>query len=310
MAFSSYPGELFSDDDLYLLSESRMVVLQTTNHIFNDSILEIITPRSAVSWQRVRVANMLAANGSAWARFLARENSGTYNNQYMVVNLKRFVPHKVGIFTLPVDWSTTVLQLCATMAIQPQELQDNLLWVVEQIPGKVTAADLTHALWLGYWPSFNVPYFSDIYQASAYPDFANKTHHRDNGTASYDMPVNWLSPVISPRAMIFRRDQGGVESLEDLKNLMRYNDYKHDKVRVCQTEASCSVHHPSTAVGRAPTGEHLRPRRPGTRWWLPNGLLRHQGHRLPLGTVNVGRRCQRSHAVAWAGTVFVGRLDT
>lgn len=95
VAFSSYPGELFSDDDFYMLSESRMVVLQTTNHIFNNSILEILTPRSAVSWQRVRVANMLAANGSAWADLLARENSGTYNNQYIVVDLKRFVPHKV-----------------------------------------------------------------------------------------------------------------------------------------------------------------------------------------------------------------------
>lgn len=102
VAFSSYPGELFSDDDFYLLSESNMVVLQTTNHIFNDSILEILTPRSAVSWQRVRVANMLAANGSAWAALLAQENSGTYNNQYMVVDLKRFVPHKVRFVVLHV----------------------------------------------------------------------------------------------------------------------------------------------------------------------------------------------------------------
>lgn len=91
------PGELFSDDDFYMMAESRMVVLQTTNHIFNNSILDILTPRSAVSWQRVRVANMLAANGSAWADLLAREQSGTYNNQYMVVDLKRFVPHKVGM---------------------------------------------------------------------------------------------------------------------------------------------------------------------------------------------------------------------
>lgn len=100
--------------------------------------------------------------------------------------------------------------------------------MVEQIPGNVVAADMTHALWLGYWPSFNVPYFKEIYEASAYPDFANKTHRR--GGTEYDMPVNWLSPVISPRAMIFRRDQGEVASLEDFKSLMRYNDYQHDKV--------------------------------------------------------------------------------
>ena len=133
--------------------------------------------------------------------------------------------------------------------ILAQELLDNLLWVVEQIPGKVAAADMTHALWLGYWPSFNVPYFSDIYQASAYPDFANKTRHRGNGT-EYDMPVNWLSPVISPRAMIFRRDQGGVASLDDLKGLMRYNDYRNDKVRSdeCNTTSS-SAASTNTACG-------------------------------------------------------------
>lgn len=38
------------------------------------------------------------------------------------------------------------------------------------------------------------------------------------------------SPQIAPRASIFRRDQGGVANLEDLKRLMRYNDYKNDPV--------------------------------------------------------------------------------
>ena len=34
----------------------------------------------------------------------------------------------------------------------------------------------------------------------------------------------------SPRANIFRRDQGGASSVEDLKHLMRSNDYEHDKL--------------------------------------------------------------------------------
>lgn len=40
LSFSSYPGELFSDDDLYITS-SKMVVLETTNHIYNFTILEV-----------------------------------------------------------------------------------------------------------------------------------------------------------------------------------------------------------------------------------------------------------------------------
>jgi hypothetical protein len=33
------------------------------------------------SWQRVRAANLLASNGSAWVDVFKRHNSGTYNNQ-------------------------------------------------------------------------------------------------------------------------------------------------------------------------------------------------------------------------------------
>lgn len=40
LSFSSYPGELFSDDDMYITS-SRMVVLETTNHIYNFTILKV-----------------------------------------------------------------------------------------------------------------------------------------------------------------------------------------------------------------------------------------------------------------------------
>jgi hypothetical protein len=44
---------------------------------------------------------------------------------------------------------------------------------------------------------------------------------------------------VSPRANIFRRDQAGVTSLDDMKHLMRYNDYDHDKL---------SGHHPVASV--------------------------------------------------------------
>lgn len=40
LSFSSYPGELFSDDDLYM-SSAELVVLETTNHIFNSSIWKV-----------------------------------------------------------------------------------------------------------------------------------------------------------------------------------------------------------------------------------------------------------------------------
>jgi hypothetical protein len=47
---------------------------------------------------------------------------------------------------------------------------DGVLWVLEQLPGLVESADLSHVLLSqGFWPSFNIPYFDKIYRMSGYP---------------------------------------------------------------------------------------------------------------------------------------------
>jgi hypothetical protein len=38
-----------------------------------------------------------------------------------------------------------------------QALPADTLWVVEEIPGLIQAADVTPTLARGYWPSYNVP---------------------------------------------------------------------------------------------------------------------------------------------------------
>lgn len=48
------------------------------------------------------------------------------------------------------------------MKPSPQELRAGLLTIVEQVPGLTVAADETGALERGYWPSYNVPYFSEV----------------------------------------------------------------------------------------------------------------------------------------------------
>ncbi len=81
------------------------------------------------AWQRVRTANQLASTGPEWFSLVSQHNSGTYNNQYMLVDTKLFQ---------------------AGSALQP-----NTLFVVEQIPGLVVGSDVTDELERGYWPSFN-----------------------------------------------------------------------------------------------------------------------------------------------------------
>ncbi|EGD71986.1 phospholipase B-like protein B, partial [Salpingoeca rosetta] len=132
ISFSSYPGFLESLDDFYLM-DSGLVMLQTTNNVFNKDLQKYIHPETLLAWVRVRAATALARDGEEWFDVVKRYNSGSYNNQYMVVDLNKFTPG--------------------------QPLPDGTLWVGEQIPGLVEYADMTGQLAKGYWPSYNVPYF-------------------------------------------------------------------------------------------------------------------------------------------------------
>ncbi|KAM6966224.1 phospholipase B-like 1 isoform 2-T2 [Tautogolabrus adspersus] len=119
LSFSSYPGFLVSLDDFYLLG-SGLMMTQTTNNVFNSSLFDSITPKSLLSWQRVRLAHSLAHSGEEWAKTFSMFNSGTYNNQYMVLDRSKV---KLGV-----------------------SVADGALTVVEQIPGLVEYSDQTQAL--------------------------------------------------------------------------------------------------------------------------------------------------------------------
>ncbi|RLW00101.1 hypothetical protein DV515_00009009, partial [Chloebia gouldiae] len=224
VSFSSYPGFLVSLDDFYILG-SGLVMLQTTNSVFNETLIKQVVPESLLAWQRVRIANMMANDGKTWAETFSKCNSGTYNNQYMVLDLKK-------------------------VKLQ-RSLDDGALYIVEQIPTLVEYSDQTNVLrkdkeadrhpqalaletlqchhgsailvqrvqaWqasAGYWPSYNIPFHEKIYNLSGYASYVVK----------YGMDFSY---ELAPRAKIFRRDQGKVTNLESMKYIMRYNNYQHD----------------------------------------------------------------------------------
>ncbi|XP_028601787.2 phospholipase B-like 1 isoform X1 [Podarcis muralis] len=187
-SFSSYPGFLVSLDDFYILGNG-LIMLQTTNSVYNHSLLKQVVPESLFAWQRVRIANMMAHCGKSWAQAFERENSGTYNNQYMILNTNR---------------------------VKLQEsLGEGTLYVVEQIPKLVEYSDQTSVLRKGYWPSYNVPFHENIYNLSGYTEYVEK----------YGLDFSY---EMAPRAKIFRRDQGKVTDMETMKHIMRYNNYTKD----------------------------------------------------------------------------------
>ncbi|KAK7480063.1 hypothetical protein BaRGS_00028700 [Batillaria attramentaria] len=148
-AFSSYPGTMVSTDDFYVLS-SAMVTMETTNPIFNNELYKQIRPQSVLESVRVTVANRLADHGDTWCQAFASNNSGTYNNQWMVVDYKQYDEHF-------------------------HQILPGFLTVLEQIPGTVRYEDVTDVLLnTSYWASYNLPYFSDIAEESGLPDMVAK----------------------------------------------------------------------------------------------------------------------------------------
>lgn len=137
------------------------------------------------------VSHRTTTSAQDWQRTMSLWNSGTYNNQWMVVDFKLFSP---GQTSLPA----------------------NLLVIGEQLPGYYRIEDVTSVMnKQNYWPSYNVPYFKDGYILSGYD-----TMRQEKGNAySYEL---------TPRANIFRARQGSVSDLLSLQKLMRYNDWQND----------------------------------------------------------------------------------
>jgi hypothetical protein len=72
------------------------------------------------------------------------------------------------------------------------------VWILDQIPGTVQAADITDLLVSRtYWPSYNVPYFPGVYNLSGWPQLV-------------DQYGSWFTYEGAPRAEIFRRAQANV----------------------------------------------------------------------------------------------------
>lgn len=205
ISFSSYPGSIFSGDDFYI-SSAGLAIMETTIGNSNDTLWKDVKPVGQVlEWMRNIIANRLAKTGKEWTDIFRRYNSGTYNNQWMIADYKLFKPGKA----LP---------------------DKDLLWVLEQIPGYIHAADQTAVLKSqSYWPSYNIPFYKDVFNLSG--SLPNVAKFGD-----------WFTYEKNPRALIFARDHKKVKDMTSMRKIMRYNNYINDPASAC---SKCSPIHAS-----------------------------------------------------------------
>jgi hypothetical protein len=205
VAYSGMAGLIASGDDWYITS-NNLAVQETTNEVFNTTLYKLYTVPTTVSeFLRAMVATYLATTGQEWVELFQYNNSGTYCNQWMVVNYNNYQAGQTG-----------------------DALSDGLLWVAEQIPGNVTSGDMTAFLVnFSYWPSYNTPFFPNIYELSGYPQMEAEY----GPFFSYD---NYS------RAEIFRRNQSDVVDIASMQALMRFNDWKVDPLTVIPRCPSCN----------------------------------------------------------------------
>ena len=190
--FTSYPGTMSSLDDLYVTSHG-LIAIETTNIFFNDTMYKEIIPESLFTCERAMIANRISNSSREWVDNFIKYNSGTYNNQFMVLD-----KNKVNLINKTIDFDA--------------------FHIVEQLPGFTKINNVTQFLKFGYWSSYNVPFDKEIYKKSGIEEIIDE---RPEIASSIDYDN-------CARTKIFRREQSYADNLEGFMKLMRYNKYKTD----------------------------------------------------------------------------------
>lgn len=200
ISMSTYPGSLMSQQDFCVMS-SGLVVISTTLPVLDNNILSKLSPNSVPGWIRFIVANRMARSGPEYSTIIGKENSGSYTNQFMVIDLNKYHAKK-------------------------QRLDPDLLTIIEQLPSKMISMDATPYLLQGYWPSYNRPFFHEVSVGLGYPTAVSKygefwDYQRYCGAA------------------IFRRDASSIQSLDEFEKFLRYNNYLHDSLcQICAVDGN------------------------------------------------------------------------
>jgi len=216
ISFSSYAGTLTSTDDFYVLN-SGLVVLETTIEILDRSLYDTEIPAAeehVPNYIRISVANRLAKNAKQWTDIFKKNNSGTYNSQWMIIDLNRLQKERMPLHKRFHHHlrASQFFKIDSIFSFKQSEGGNSeLFYVLEQVPGLIEVKDMTELLLKQkYWGSYNRPFFPNTYEKAGYKEMLDKYgdvySYNNNG-----------------RAKIIKQKIGNINSIQDLQELMRSN---------------------------------------------------------------------------------------
>lgn len=218
VVFTGYPGALASSDDFYIVSGRRTKLTVAGIRMQNANIdlwRPIDVRQSVLLAARVMAANRLAHNGCGWAHVMSG-HPGFGSKQWMVVDVAR-LHNDTALQTNGTDFvqlsrvSAGAFSTAETTPIEhvtavAPDWRKHLLWIVDQMPGRLHAEDVTERVLAGggLWAGNGVPYFAESLNASSIE--ADESAHR----------TSWLV------------GQANVTRLADVDRVMRSRAYRGD----------------------------------------------------------------------------------
>jgi hypothetical protein len=267
ISFSSYPGTLTSTDDFYLLNK-KIVVLETTLEMLDLSLYGRKIPEAndyVPNYIRILVSNRLSNSGKEWTENFQKNNGGTYNSQWMIIDFSKFNVNLGNLQNGPksnqslfskfegenlqtdnnfknlknskTDLFFNMNNLSSFMKSfsfkQKDRINEGFFYVLEQIPGNIEVQDMTqNLLETGYWASYNRPYFEKIFKEAGYYDMMR---HYGKTYSYYD----------NPRSELFKSKINSIKHLDDFKALMQLNLnlHKNDHINTISPRYDIASNH-------------------------------------------------------------------
>lgn len=236
IVFTGYPAALASFDDFYMLSGKRHKMVAAGIKIEYDNLnlwTKIDLVRSVSLAPRVMAANRLAHSGRVWSKYFARSPS-TGAKQWLIVDMKR-LNQGVNIPDDSAEAEETLLGQVETIEYDGQRTETKhmddyvdvdfeerfrkvtsigkisdggLFWVVDQLPGRLHAEDMTEDIIRdGYWLGNGVPIFKELAEIS---------HVKTNSTNSQEQH-SMQEKIIN-----------NITDLDDLAKFIQQSAYRGD----------------------------------------------------------------------------------